>query len=178
MPHGLQPARAYPYERPPLPGDFGLTAGSSAAMWVTRIGTLSRYGHACLALDYPWTNVDNQRMIRIIEAQPRGARVRNAKVSEFRWSNVILTDEQREKIVERGLQCEGFPYDWPAILGFAARHLGYRLRIIGSKDKPDAKVICSELVVWAYQAGGLDLGQGKAPGDVSPGDLADYLVAH
>lgn len=167
--------RLYPYSSPPNRGDFGLTSGSRLAMKVIQIGTLSRYGHACVVVSDP----DYYRnTIRIIEAQPGGARVRTVALDRFRWSNIVLTPEQRELIAARALLCEGLPYDWPAIFGFVARVLGHKLRLIGRKDHPDGKMICSELVVWAYLAADIDLGQGKPPGDVSPGDLADYLVQH
>jgi len=47
-----------------------------------------------------------------------------------------------------------------------------------SDDHPDSKLICSELVAWSYREAGVDLFPGVAPGDVSPGDLAEYLVEH
>lgn len=174
----------YTYDTPPRKGDFGLTTGNNWAMWVIRVGTLSRYGHACVALSDPWLDgdVENpmgpQEWIRVVEAQPGGAIIRNRRTSSFRWSNIVLTETQRELIATRALATEGIPYDWPSIIGFAARVWGHKLRLIGKKDHPDDKMICSELVVWAYLAAGIDLGQGKPPGDVSPGDLADYLVSH
>ena len=176
----------YPWPTPPQKGDFGLTRGDSWAMTVTRFGTLSRYGHACVAVSDPWDEPNSdqllirndQKLIRIVEAMPTGARVRVVRLDAFRWSNVILVQEQREVITGRALSCVGIPYDWPAILGFVAKVLGLKLHLLKSRDHPDAKMICSELVVWAYLAAGIDLGQGLAPGDVSPGDLAEYLVSH
>jgi hypothetical protein len=166
--------RTYTYDTPPRKGDYGMTAGSSLAMFVIRLGTFSRYGHACVALNDP----DPDGTIRIIEAMPEGARIRLAGLDEFRWSNIILADDQRDAIATRAEVTEGIPYDWPAILGFVAATVGYKLKLIGRRNAPDAKMICSELVVWSYLAASIDLGLGKAPGQVSPGDLAEYLVSH
>lgn len=170
----MRKPRVYPYDTPPRRGDYGLVAGSTLAMHVIKVGTLSRYGHACVALSDPTP----EGQIKIIEAMPRGARIRLANVNEFRWSNIVLSEEQRDAIAARAEACEGIPYDWPSIFGFVGAVIGYKLRLIGRKDKPDAKMICSELVVWAYLAAKIDLGMGKAPGQVSPGDLAEYLVSH
>jgi len=141
-------------------------------MLVTRLGTFSRYGHACVALEDPVGDA-----IKVIEAGPRGAQIRTRNLDRFRWSNLKIEEEVRDRIVARARQCEGLPYDWPAILGFVTKVWGYKLRLIGAKDQPDDKLICSELVVWSYRPD-IDLAPGIPAGAVSPGDLGDYLVSH
>lgn len=158
--------------RQPQLGDFGLTKGSGLAMFVIRHGTASRYGHAAVAIgdafgEYVW----------IVEAMPEGARKRMAKVDEFVWSNLPLTADQREAVAVYALQTEGIPYDWKAIIGFVIRFWKAKWST-GSDDHADDRMICSELVAWAYREAGIDLAPGVAPGDVSPGDLADWLYRY
>lgn len=156
----------------PLRGDFGLQAGSGWAMLLVRVGTLSRYGHACLAVEDAAGG-----MVRIVEAMPDGVRTRTGPVDEWTWSNVTLSDAQRGMVAAIAATEVGKPYDWPSIAGFVLRHLGVKIRG-RSSDHPDDKLICSELVAWAYRQAGQDLFPRIAPGDVSPGDLAEYLVEH
>ena len=162
----------YPYDTPPRKGDYGLTAGGGLFMVVTRLGTLSRYGHAAVALEDPVGD-----RIKVIEAAPGGARIVTVGLDRFRWSNLKIDEEVRDRIAARARACEGLPYDWAAILGFVTKVWGYKLKVIGAKDQPDDKLICSELVVWAYRPD-IDLAPGLPAGAVSPGDLGDYLVSH
>jgi len=157
--------------RSPQMGDFGLTKGKGLAMWFIRHATASRYGHACVVLRF----VDGaENHVLIVEAMPEGARARYAHISEFVWSNLHLTDQQRHDVAAYAERCRGLPYDWWAIIGFAIRF--WRAKwTTGSGDHADDKVICSELVAWAYREAGVDLAPGYAPGDVSPGDLAQWL---
>lgn len=157
----------------PLRGDFGLQAGTGWEMWCVRVGTLSRWGHACVATG---DSVGGQ--IQIVEAMPDGVRTRTCPVSEWTWANVPLTDTQRDDIALIAFEQVGKPYDWGSIAGFVLRHFGMHLRGKRSRDHPDGRLICSELAVWSYRESGVDLFPGAAPGDLSPGDLAEYLVVH
>lgn len=157
----------------PQLGDFGLQAGSGWAMFLVRVGTLSRWGHACVCVSAP----TEDGRVQIVEAMPDGVRMRLSGPGEWTWSNVTLSEAQRAVIVGTALDEVGKPYDWGSILGFILRHFGAHLRG-GSKDHPDQRLICSELVAWAYQQAGADMFPNIAPGDVSPGDLAQYLVEH
>lgn len=156
----------------PQLGDFGLQRGTGWEMFLVRVGTLSRFGHACVAIG---TAQDGR--VPIVEAMPDGVRIRTSNVGEWTWGNVDLTDTQRTDIALIASAEEGKPYDWPSIAGFVLRHLGMHLRG-RSNDHPDRRLICSELAVWSYREAGVDLFPGVAPGDVSPGDLAQYLVEH
>jgi uncharacterized protein YycO len=158
----------------PALGDFGLTRGAGWAMWAVRLGTASRWGHACVVVGM---STDPERPARIVEAMPDGVRVRNVALREWTWSNVDLSEAQRAVIVAIALDEVGRPYDWPSIAGFVLRRLGWKIRG-RSADHPDAKLICSELVAWTYRQAGADMFPGVAPGDISPGDLAQYLVEH
>jgi uncharacterized protein YycO len=151
------------------PGDFGLAAGGGAIMRAVRLGTMSRFGHACIA-----EAVGEDGHVGVIEPMPTGCRRRTAHAGEFVWSDVELSADQRATIVHYAAETVGLPYDWVAITGFLLRFWGGKLHL-PSGDHPDQKLICSELVVWAYRQAGVDLAPGRAPGDVSPGDLDAWL---
>jgi uncharacterized protein YycO len=146
-----------------------LAKGGGALMTVVRLGTFSRYGHACIC-----QGVDAGGRAWVIEPMPHGCRRRLAEVGEFVWSDVDLTATQAEQIVEYAQTTIGIGYDWRAIAGFVGRFWGAKIRG-KSDDHADDRLICSELVVWAYRGAGVDLCPGKAPGDVSPGDLDQWL---
>lgn len=139
-------------------------------MRVVRMGTMSRYGHAAIC---EAVHVDGR--VQVIEPMPSGCRRRAAHPAEFVWSDVPLTRQQRDTVVAYARSCIGLPYDWRAIAGFLARFWGVRLRLLPSADHPDRKLMCSEMVVWAWRAAGVDLAPGRAPGDCSPGDLDAWL---
>jgi len=142
-------------------------------MAMVRIGTLSRWGHACLAVG---DAVDG--WIQIVEAMPDGVRTRTSRVDEWVWSNIPLTDAQRDAGATGGMGEIGKDYDWPGIAGFVVRWFFAKWRG-GSKDHPDDNEFCSELVDWISRDDmGVDLKPGYAPNTVSPGDLAQYLVEH
>jgi uncharacterized protein YycO len=138
-------------------------------MALVRLGTFSRFGHACIA---EAVGVDGR--VAVIEPMPSGCRRRVARLGEFVWSDLDLSDAQRVGVVKYAVTTIGLPYDWRSIAGFLWRFWGARVRG-RSDDHADDKLICSELVVWAYRQVGIDLAPGKAPGDVSPGDLDAYL---
>lgn len=84
----------------------------------------------------------------------------------------MLTEGQRDVITEVSEGCLGRGYDWPSIAGFLFRFFGAKFGY--TAEHPDQKLMCSELVAWSYRMAGVDLFPKKAPGDVSPGDLAQY----
>ncbi len=175
-----RPARSRVSDQPvvstlghPLRADFGLQAGGGLAMWCVRVFTLSRFGHACLAVS---DAADG--WVQIVEAMPEGVRTRSSRVDEWTWSNVPLTDAQRDAGAAQGTNQVGKGYDWPGIAGFVVRRVWAKWRG-GVKDHPDAHEFCSELVDWIYRDDmGVDLRPGFAPNAVSPGDLAEYLIEH
>ena len=157
----------------PLRGDFGLQRGTGLAMAVVRYGTLSRWGHACIAVSDAVAGY-----IDIVEAMPNGVRLRRSRVDEWVWSNIPLTDVQRDAIAAGARNDLDKGYDWPAIGMFILRWFGAKITR-GSKDHPDDNEMCSEAVDWHYRDdAGVDLKPGYAPNTVSPGDLAQYLVEH
>jgi hypothetical protein len=164
----------------PEPGDYGLAPGGSWPMWLVRLGTFSRYGHAaiCESVEVNQVSPYEPDIITIIEPMPGGCRRRAARPDEFTWSDLTLSDTQREQIVTAARRTIGLPYDWWAIACFVGRVWRSRLLRVNPARPGDDKLICSELVAWAYRQASppVDLAPGKSPGDVSPGDLADVLV--
>lgn len=156
----------------PKVGDFGLQRGGGLAMLLVRAGTLSRWGHACVAVGDV-----NGPGVQVVEALPNGVRARTSAVADWTWGNVTLTDDQRTNIAELAMDDVGKGYDWPGIAGFLLRWFKVKLWR-RSKDHPDKMEFCSELVAWTYRESGVDLFPGVAPRDISPGDLAQYLVEH
>lgn len=142
---------------------------------MVRLGTFSRYGHACVC-----TGVDVEAATcSIVEAMPDGVRVRhNVSWSEFAWSDLPLTADQAAGIVAAALAQVGKQYDWPAIGGFILRWL--RVQWLGrSLDHPDLYLMCAELVVYVYRIGAsIDLFPGVAARDVAPGDLGQLMAEH
>lgn len=116
-------------------------------------------------------------MVQIVEAMPEGVRTRVAPVGEWAWSNLDLTDEQRQSIATGAITDVGKPYDWPSIAGFVIRRFWAKFRG-QSPDHPDNRLMCSEEVAWRYEINGWDLYPGRAPNTIAPGDLAQYLVEH
>ncbi len=169
----------------PSPGDFGLTRGAGPAMTVVRLGTLGRYGHACIC-----ETVTADGQIGIIEPMPSGCRRRQAHPREFVWSDVPLTGSQRNIIVGYAASTVGYGYNWPAIFRFVLRWWAARLAgmVPGHRRRRAARfefgsepgrpvVMCSEQSVRAYRMPGvrIDMGSGKPADAVSPNDLRQWL---
>lgn len=173
----------------PRAGDFGVQPFDLAAWRRNRsnrvqaaicVGTLSRYWHACVIVAVaagPGVPALAPRRVEIVEAAQGGARTRWVNEDEFVWSRCDLTDEQRGRIVAEALACLGLPYDWRDIARFLLRFFGSTIRG-RSGDHPDDRLICSELVAWCYRQAGHEAAPSAdiAPGDVSPGDLADHIT--
>jgi hypothetical protein len=151
-------------------------------MWLVRLGTFSRYGHAAEVVDARGAQV------RIVEAAPGGVRQRWVPVEEFRWStggplDAHLTDEIRANLVARARATLHRGYDWPSIIRLAPRFFNNKFRG-WSKDHPDRRLFCSELIAWnrreaarMFAVPALDMFPDLAPRDVMPGDLQDWCPA-
>lgn len=157
------------------PGDFGLTKIKGwTGIWVSLgqwlNGDASRYTHAFVVVD------DNY----VIEAQPGGAVLTPLadylERDDVVFSNLILTDQERETIVERAQQLEGTPYSFLDYLAIALVRLGLKPkrlidRVVGSKH-----LICSQLVTEVYEYAGVYIFDATPSWLVTPGDLANRLL--
>lgn len=161
----------------PTAGMFGLTkiggllgVGISLGQWF--IGDASRYTHAFVVLD------DDT----VMEAMPSGARIRTLDHAEthepiaYSWA-VELTDEQRMLIVQQARVLEGARYGFSAYLHLALSRFGIRWPWLIRYLRRNGRFICSQLVDEVYNRAGVRLFEdGRAPHDVTPGDLANLLI--
>ena len=147
-------------------------------MWLVRLGTFSRYGHAAEVVDTRQGLPDapgSKPQVLIVEAAPGGVRQRWCALDEFRWSTGGPIDPDpvtRARLVARAYSVLNRGYDWPSIAEFIPRFFWSKFQ--GSKDHPDRRLFCSELVVWNRREEGIDMFPGRAPGDISPGMLQDF----
>jgi hypothetical protein len=145
-------------------------------MWLVRLGTFSRYGHACEVIESQMSATQGFSRVLIVEAAPGGVVKRWARDDEFRWStggSIVPTPEQRARLVMRANTMIGKGYDWPSLARFIPRFFYAKYKGF-TADHPDAKLFCSELVVWNRREEGIDMFPGIAPRDVSPGMLQDF----
>jgi hypothetical protein len=158
------------------PGDFGISPGYGWPAYMIRLGTFSRYAHAAEVVDVDW-NQENFP-IQIVEAWQTGVRQRWVALDSFRWSSggpldAQLTPEIRANLVRRARSQLHKGYDWPSVFHFIPRF--FYAKFQGHAwDRPDEKLFCSELVVWNRREEGIVMFPTTAPGDVSPGMLADF----
>lgn len=161
-----------------LPGTFGLTQiggllGALIVLGQLLVGDGSKYTHAFIVLD------DGT----VMEAMPSGARIRPLADSldrpapiAFSWA-VPLTAPQRAAIVAEARACEGVRYGFSAYLHLVLSRLGIRWGWLVRYLERSGRMICSQLVDHAYARAGVQLfDDGRAPFDVTPGDLANLLI--
>lgn len=156
----------------PKPGDFGLTRIPGVLGWFIRLGQAltgdpSRYTHAFVVLH------DGL----IIEAMPSGARIVPLTVRTQEWplaySQADLDDATRARIVAAARSFEGRGYSFVNYLSLALLGLGLKPAWLRRYVAASDRMICSQLVDEAYRRAGVPLfDDGRAPGDVTPGDLA------
>ncbi len=99
-------------------------------------------------------------------------------LDEFRWStggplDKHLTDAIRARLVKRAYSVMNRGYDWPSIARFVPRFFYGKFKGV-TKDHPDRRLFCSELIVWNRREEGINICSGIAPRDVSPGMLQDF----
>jgi cell wall-associated NlpC family hydrolase len=158
----------------PLPGDFGLTkikglAGAfvSAGQWF--VGDFAPVQHA---LVYVGNGM-------VVQAMPSGAEVIALKDASpvVKWSTglIDLTEDERGDICVEALLLEHTPYSFLDYVSLALNRLGLRSRLISDRVASSGHLICSQLVVLAYERAGVTLFPNTFPGDVTPGDLWKLL---
>jgi len=154
----------------PRVGDYGVVKTNGIVGFLIRVGTMSRWNHAFIY-------VGNEN---IVEARPMGATLSPAsKYPRAAYNqHEVVSDEQRQTIVDTALKDVGTPYGFADILVIFLRILGLRfgsktrfMAWLGSKDG----LICSELVARSYEAAGFTL-INEPSYIVTPGDLAERLI--
>jgi cell wall-associated NlpC family hydrolase len=116
----------------------------------------------------------------IVEAQPSGARIGNAdSLGDTDWYRLKDASPWAPEVASsHALHFLGLAYSWLDIGALALDDIGWnvqtddkKLTRIGKRIASSKSVICSALVVRAYQAAGVDLLPGQMAGEVSPADL-------
>lgn len=167
----------FPTDPKPAPGTFGLARitgllglAISLGQWI--VGDASRYTHAFVVLD------DGT----VMEAMPSGARIAPLADSlarqpiAFSWA-IELTDAQRAAVVHEARACDGVRYGFSAYLHLALSRFGIRWPWLIRHLQRNGRMICSQLVDAVYCRAGVHLfDDGRAPFDVTPGDLANLLI--
>jgi uncharacterized protein YycO len=159
----------------PQPGDFGVVqihgyGGKLISIAQALIGCPSRFSHAFLVLDNG----------EIVQGEPGGAKIYPLSVMEHRgavYSSLPLTDTQRAAIVAAGRSMAGTPYSWVDYAAIGLQRLGMPFKALRDYVSDSGHMICSQLVDAAYQRAGVDLFPNRAPGNVTPGDLARLIGA-
>ncbi|MFZ5852295.1 MAG: hypothetical protein ACOYY2_13005 [Actinomycetota bacterium] len=156
----------------PRPGDYGLTRIPGVLGWLIRLGQAltgdaSRYTHAFVVLPGDL----------IVEAMPSGARVAPLALRAEDWplaySHHDLTPKQRQAICSAALSFVGRGYSFANYVSLALLGLGLKPAWLRRHVADSGRMICSQLVDEAYRLAGVHLfDDGRAPGDVTPGDLA------
>lgn len=161
----------------PPPGTFGLTKiggvlGFFISLGQLLVGDASRYTHAFIVLD------DGT----VMEAMPSGARIAPLgavllrRPLAFSWA-IHLTEDQRERIVAEARKCEGVKYGFSAYLYLVLTFFGFKAERLQAYLERNGRMICSQLVDHVYFKAGIELfADGRAPFDVTPGDLANILI--
>ncbi|MGN6609991.1 MAG: hypothetical protein ACTHMS_23645 [Jatrophihabitans sp.] len=150
-------------------GDIGVTPSSgwvaACIRWITR----APVAHAFLSVD--------DRSDWMIEGRPEGAGYGHSKTyRQVEWLTALsagLTGAQRDEIVAWATAHRGAPYSWldDAAIGCGDLFHGWVPGWLKKRARSDATLMCSQLVVEAYRAAGVDLFPHIAGGVVSPGDL-------
>jgi cell wall-associated NlpC family hydrolase len=149
-------------------GDFFVIRSDGWGGRLIRWGTRSNVNHAGL---YVGAGL-------VVEAQPSGATV--APMPDHAvWSDLPLTDLEREAIVRESRRLLGTPYSWIDVVCIGlAKTFGVHVpgpvrRRLARRDE----LMCSQLVDTAYLNAGIHLyDDGRWPGDVSPSDLLDLIL--
>jgi hypothetical protein len=163
---------------PASEGQFGLTQISGAAGLFIRFGQwligdgFENYEHAAVAID---DTVDGS--VHVMEAEPGGARISTYGISQFAWSDMSLTLEQKQAISAAAVRYKNVPYSFLDYLAIALHkwHIpvpGLKRYISSTKHQ-----ICSQLVDQCYKDAGIQLfHDGRWPGYVTPGDLYKLMT--
>lgn len=188
------------------PGMFGLTEISGVTGKLVRLGQRIverqdyKFTHAFLV-------VDNERIIEAEPGGARFAPISKYEdrpdvvfsdlpiqlaVAEARaaWDKVgysfALPDAEtayenilRNRVVRFGDQCEGIPYSYLDYFSLALERFNVHIAAVQHRVQRDDRMICSQLVDWAYMQVGIHLfDDGRLPQDVTPGDLEGYIRDH
>lgn len=162
------------YIEKPQPGDFGLSRTPGIPGAILHVVQLinrdhSYWTHSFVVLD------DGE----VIEAARGGARISSLSKYDGRrvsYSNVNLSEYQRNKIVQEARSMEGIPYSYMDYVYLALKRFGLGYGLVKNYVKYSGRLICSQFVDEAHRRAGVHLfDDGRLPQDVTPGDLARFI---
>ena len=110
----------------------------------------------------------------ILEAMPSGARFRSVTGDEpnVLYADFALTDDQRFEIHLAAARQEGVKYGFSTYLSLALVSWGFRPKWLERYISTNGRMICSQLVDEVLRRVGYHVfDDGRAPHDVTPGDL-------
>lgn len=157
----------------PQPGSIGVVSEKHWASLAIQWGTRSRYNHVVIC-----ESVNPDGTVTVIEARPGGAGRAAYRADGPVWDDFTISAFQRNQIVAAAQQCIGIPYDWVDIASFIWRFNRVKTGSKRYPDHPDNRLICSELGAWCLRQARIDPMPGISAGEISPGDLADFMFRH
>lgn len=159
----------------PDTGDFGVVKIPGNVGDLIRAGQwLNGDGYA----DYEHAFVVVTADGMVIEGRPSGAGHNYTSA----YPNAVYytcPDQHREAVGNAAVGLIGRPYSWVDYFALAAVrfHLDLIAHPLRSYVSSSGRLICSQLVDYAYQLAGVQLfNDGRLPGDVTPGDLWALIV--
>lgn len=82
----------------------------------------------------------------------------------------------RRRVTRFGKECEGIGYSYLDYFALALERFNIHLSMVEKRIERQDRMICSQLVDWAYLQCGIHLfDDGRMPFDVTPGDLEHYI---
>jgi hypothetical protein len=159
-------------------GDFGVVAIPGRMGKLIRIGQwlngdgYNDYEHAFVVTD-KWIGGG-----QVIEGRPSGA----GDTALAAYPNAAFyscPEESREAVADAAVSLIGRRYSWADYLALAAVrfHLDTIAHPLRQYVESSGRLICSQLVDYAYQLAGVQLfDDGRIPGDVTPGDLYGLIL--
>jgi len=146
---------------------FGRTVRLPNIMgWLIGLATWSKYSHVFVYVG------DSS----VVEARPKGAGI--APLAEYlpsniKWSGDVLSDVQRQSVIDAAKSCVGTPYGFLDIIAIGLRTVGLPWRWVENRVLREDRMICSQLVAWCGGQAGLDWRCGRDyDQEVTPADLA------
>jgi len=180
----------------PIPeaGDFCcISVGGAGGVAIGVAEWLGGAGDVCSQFEHVFLYVGG---MNVVEAEPGGARLRKLTTFYPRgqrlvWSGsvgmhgpfTLLDQNERRHICETGFDHAdtkghpGTPYSALDYLSLAMRRFHIPVPGLRAYIKDSGHMICSQLVDYCYQQGGVELfSDGRWNGDVTPSDMARLLI--
>ena len=112
----------------------------------------------------------------MIEATPEGVRISRGDEYAGRLAAAntgeYMTPMQEQAVIATAESLTGELYNWPDLAAIALARLGWGWRWLLRLVKADRLLICTQLVVAAGKAAGMNWSCNKDPALITPGDLA------